>query len=759
MNNLMITLGMGPAGRRRIQGNWIRLLVLVVGLSGLAGRADAAAPLPFVEKFNCFLKGSWRVTDGQGTWSSGPIAIAGEDEIVVSFDANRKGHVLDRESNALEANYLKVWYELDGVPAAEPLLNETGSFNGRVVKRVIKGSHQTITVKVEASSVDSGLQYFVDNVRVTTGAAAGIVTPSDRVKSMTPLPVLPPAPKASGVRRYARLPGHEESRTFALKVNGVELPVEQMWGDPAMVIDPTAQDFKVSVARFAFDFQATPFAEFQIVVGESIDAYEISPRNPAAFGRFEKPFHTHHELAERSLSFRLDQPRHLMVKINDLEYLVIVVDAPEVNPPRPGDEEVVSLADYFSANRDHGADVTAVVQRAINETAAARKILYVPAGLYRTGQLALGNDAQVYLSDGALLRAISDWNPTLWPPQAGANVTNKDSAFIFVGTPATATADPGATAVANVHLWGRGVIDGNGWNIRSRNDSSLTTANVKLFRSARAKNVVVEDVYFRDSARWAFNILLSEQVRFTNVKLVNCMIGFRGNWANDQYFKPDVDPSALFHIPLITNLDAYDIDASTNVVVEDGLVFTGDDAFTPKVTGYLGLVAPTANIVIRRNLIWTEKVALKMGPETHADMSNVLFTDNHVVRCDRFFAGLVQGKPGIAISNMRVIDNRVEYLGGNFYERFVRLIMFHEGSLGAVLIDGLDSLSDAPQFSSSEGFDAANRIGPVTIRNVRVRGDPLGKAELFGPSPLLKHSSVKVEATPTIEPEPPPRNP
>jgi polygalacturonase len=271
---------------------------------------------------------------------------------------------------------------------------------------------------------------------------------------------------------------------------------------------------------------------------------------------------------------------------------------------------------------------------------------------------------------------------------------------------------------------------------------------VKLFRSARAKSLIVEDVYFRDSARWSYNILLSEDVRFTNVKLVNCMIGHIGDWTNNHKFPPvEVDP-LLFHIPVVTNLDGYDIDASTNVVVEESFIFTGDDAFTPKVTGYMDLVAPCRNIIMRRNVIWTEKAALKIGPEAEGDLDNMLFIDNHIIRADRFFSARIDGKPGVKIHNVVVKNNRTEEVSGNYFERLFRFHMAHEGAIINLVVDGLDTLEHAPQSSTSEGFSPEDLIAPVSIKNIRLKGEPIEAEAVFRSVSKISNSSIVYDSVP-----------
>lgn len=727
------------------------LIVLIASLTLLESRsyAETEPSLPFEEKFSDFLKGSWRGRNGVKEWSSGPLRVEGVAEAVVSFDVNQRGSVQVGESP--EEQYLEITYRLDGKGEGDPLFLKAGSFKGEVVRRQIPiGQARTLEVRVKAVSSSKSMQYYVDNVRVEDPAEGAVIAPF-ALAPYSPPPPPAVAPVDSGVVPYATTPRYKPSATYSLSVNEVPILVEESWGDLGVTLDPTARDYRLAVARFAFDFQQNPTAKIRIQVDEPIGQYTISPQNSTTFGVAGDDVYANVRNEDTALYFEVDAPRQLLLEINELEYLVLLIDPIESNPPKVGSEDVINLAEYLERDRDRNEDVTVQVQRALDDASAAQATLFVPDDLYMTGQLAIRSNTHLYLSSGAMIQAIPEWNRDLWPAQAGANVTNKDSSFIFVGDNSVSMDRLDETKIENVRISGRGVIDGNGWNMRYYNDSSLEVANVKLFRSANVRNLVVEGIYFRDSARWSFNVLLTEGVRFTNVKLINCMVGYWGDWENSKHF-PGEEGAAntLFHIPLVTNLDGFDIDAVSNGVFENSFVFTGDDAFTPKVTAYMDLVGPCRNLLIRNNVIWTEKVALKVGPEDYDDMYNIVFSDNSVIRADRLFTVLVHGKDGVSSSNIQVLNNRVETIGGNFYERFFRFDIAHPGSISNIEIDGLRALEMPPQFSSSSGFDANNSVRDVSIENIWVDSQRLEYEDLFlkdeneGSYPDIRFSDIKV---------------
>ncbi|MCB0323794.1 MAG: hypothetical protein KDD69_09485, partial [Bdellovibrionales bacterium] len=527
-------------------------------------------------------------------------------------------------------------------------------------------------------------------------------------------PAPTPASAASGVIQYGTAPRFSASPNFRVSVNGVPILVEDKFGPAeSPVLDSSAEDFRLAIARLAFDFNRTATANVEVDIagsGQNIFTHTISPQNPSVFGRTgEADFYTNVRQNGSKLSFTLRTHKHMLLKVNDLHYLMLFIDVPEQNPPRVGQTNVISLATYLSPGRDPNADVTAAFQRALDDVSAlgGPGVLFVPDGLYMTGQLVLKSNTHLYLSSGAMIQSLPYWNRSLFPEQTGG-----DSSLIFIGDNAVTMQNLQQTKVRNVKITGRGYIDGNGWRMRYNNDSLASTANVKLFRSANAENVHIEGVYWRESARWSFNPILTSNLVFRDVKLINNLVGSYD----------DELGTAGFHVPYVTNTDGFDIDTSTNVLVEGSFVFTADDAFTPKTSGYMDLLGTCSGLVFRNNTMFTEKVSLKIGTETLDDIFDVTFEQNHIIRGDRLLSILSERNNGVSLRNIRVLNNRIEEIGGNSKQRFFQLRMLRSGSIDNVLIDGLDALHHQQLFSSSEGFDAANRITNVVVRNFRIAG-------------------------------------
>lgn len=474
----------------------------------------------------------------------------------------------------------------------------------------------------------------------------------------------------AAVALYPPTPGDVASSTFVLNAGGTPVPVVK-FGD-------------LSYARFVLT--GSTIVDIA-TAGHRVREARVSPLNSKLDLRCKG----------ENISFRLDRAGTCFVRIDDLETLLIFADEPESAAPKRADPGVIDLADYVPAGRDPTVPVTARIQKAIDDTAAlaggAGGVLYVSDGRYMAGQLRLRSNVHVYLSAGALLQSQVDFNATDFPPQA-----NGDSSFIFIGD------------AHNVRISGRGVIDGDGHAVRSRD----AKANIKLLRTAGASDVVIQDVFFRDSARWSLHLLDSDRLALRNFKLVNDLRG-------------GLDPTEKVHIAVVTNTDGVDIDASRDVLIEGAFIYTADDAITPKVTNYMNRQGECRHLIVRNNVLWTLKAALKVGDETIQDLHDITFANNYVIHADRAIA--LWGGDGGHIHDIKITSNVVESIGGDYNERFfmfrVRLRrpgLSKPAPIEDVLVKDFYALAPAPQPSSFEALGEEGGIAGITFSNIQIGG-------------------------------------
>ena len=472
------------------------------------------------------------------------------------------------------------------------------------------------------------------------------------------------------LRQYPVRPGAVPSSSYTLSVNGQSVFVEK-FGD-------------ISFARFSF----SGTADVQVKASEAITSFVISPQSDQINGISNGD----------SISFSIDQPKSLIVSVNNIEKLFLFADGMESDVPDIQDPNVIHLADYLPANRDEESEVTEYFQQAIDDTSAmnngAGGILYVPDGKYMTAQLKLRSNVHLYLQDGAWIRAVPQFNATNYPPQ-----NNGDSSFIYIGN------------ASHVKISGRGIIDGNGMAVRTAN----ANANIKLLRTSDVTDLQIEDVYFLDSARWTIHLLYAQDVVLKNIKLINDLRG-----------APDPNDPDVW-IPTVTNTDGVDIDASQNVTVDGAFIYTGDDAISPKVTNYMNLKRPTLDLQIKNNVLWSLKSALKVGDETLMDIGNIQFNNNDIVHADRFIA--LWNRDESRIHHIEAIDNRAEFIGGNYNERYFYFRIrtgsadSKPGWIDQVHVKDFYVLNKANQPSSIEGYDSSHLVTNVTFENIVIDGN------------------------------------
>lgn len=681
--------------------------------------AEESVELPYLGRFDDHRKGRWdsryakNDERGVATWQSPPVKVEGQREITISIDVKRGG------TNKLEDDdTLRVWFTIDG-EKQEDLVSVRSEFPTERHSTEVTVDGGTVQMFAEAKTSSQREIIFMDRAYITCEAIGA-------VERLAPLPDWSPPPSpakaeaATGVIQYSTTPRFSESPDFKVKVNGVRILVDEKF-EPAEcpVLDPEAVDYRLAIARLAYDFDANPKAKVEIDIsgsGQTISKHLVSPQDPSVFGFDQEAYYDNVQAEGAVLSFDLLQHKYMLIKINELHYLILIVDRPEASPPQPGQSGVISLADYLDEGRDPNDDVTAEFQKALQDTGAASGTLYVPDGLYMTGQLVLGSNTHLYLASGAMIQSLPTWNRDLYPEQ-----NRGDSSMIFIGDPAVHMDNLEDTRVENVKITGRGVIDGNGWRMRYNNDTLASTANVKLFRSANAHNIHVDGVTFRHTARWSFNPILSSRLTFKDVKLINNLVGI---------FDPDLGPEG-FHVPFVTNSDGFDIDASQDVSIDGCFIFTADDGITPKTTDYMELSGVGSRQVYTNNILWTEKNAFRIGTETQRDMHDIRWEDNHVVHCDRVLSIESEKADGVQLYNIEVLNTRLESIGGNAKQRFFRMRMKRPGSIHNVLIDGLNSLVNDGQHCSSEGYGPDDRITDIRVDNFTIAGEEVEFPDVF----------------------------
>lgn len=357
---------------------------------------------------------------------------------------------------------------------------------------------------------------------------------------------------------YVRTPGSVRSTVFGVSAEQGEVFVERFGS--------------IHYARFIRAEGASVC--IQITVSERVESCRISPARLGIAA----------EIEGNRVSFVLPEGvRHLLVRINGLEDLILLADPPEAVRPEPGDPNVL---DIMALGIDSTGKVveTDKIQQAIDSVIASpdKDTLYFPNGCYRTGSLRIGGSMRMYLEEGALIKGSLNFDdyPVFgrYPKRKLLLVYDTDG----------------------FELSGRGVIDGEG---AALNDKYQTDASklIDLFETINCRNVVIRDVVLRNSSNWACLLSSTEDAVVDNVKVLN--------------------------VPHHLWMDAFDVSVCKNILYENCFAYSHDDCWAIMTLNRYGRLdrGETSNIRIRSCTGWTLCSGTRIGWNSNEKIDDVLF--------------------------------------------------------------------------------------------------------------------------------------
>lgn len=227
----------------------------------------------------------------------------------------------------------------------------------------------------------------------------------------------------------------------------------------------------------------------------------------------------------------------------------------------------------FGARGDGEADDTAAVQSAI-DAAAARGggTVVVPAGVYPVAHLRLRSNTTLRIESAASVVNV----PT-------------ESAPYFVDSsaphPETRLGWIVATDAQDVAIEGGGVIDGRGADFQADHRPIA-------LKFLDCSGVRIADVRLRQSPSWMVHLARCEGVFVTGVDI----------WSHCQI-----------------NNDGIDIDSCAGVTIANSAIDCGDDAIAMKTTSE----RPTRDVIVTGCRLRSEWAAIRIGPESKGDFSNI----------------------------------------------------------------------------------------------------------------------------------------
>lgn len=400
--------------------------------------------------------------------------------------------------------------------------------------------------------------------------------------------------EADGLYSYPSFADALKSDDYTLTANGTEVFVEKVYGE----FDGGAA---TNIARLSYNGEV----EFKLTASRDIKGIFVSPQAKEYDLKSNKNIAT----------FKTNGPGQYVVQTGNLDRLIIFVDPPETNKPDVRLGNIINVANE-GADKTGKKDSTEAINKAIEQAASSGKTVYIPNGTYMTGAINLKSNVSIYFEPAAKIKGASD---------ALASYSGEGScgrALFRINN------------AENVKIFGRGAIDVDGCSRRIKND------NFRIYALAtfKVKNLDVNDIMLMDSGSWNTHIILSDDIVFDNVKVVN----------NIQ----------------VVNTDGINPNWSKNVLIQNSFFLCGDDPVAVKASASLKKQVDwekdfSYNIKVKNNVMFCTASSLKVGTETAAKkMYDITFENNDIVNTGRAFALYI--KDDAHVYNVSWINNRLE---------------------------------------------------------------------------------------------------
>lgn len=263
------------------------------------------------------------------------------------------------------------------------------------------------------------------------------------------------------------------------------------------------------------------------------------------------------------------------------DYDICVCDGEEVHKTvRTSEASVLLDVKSFGAKGDGTTLETVFLQATIN-ACPKDGIVYFGKGTYLSGPLFLKSDIKIWLDEGAVILGLANREAyPILPGMVYATDESKEYNFgTWEGNPLSCFASLiTGIEVSNVHIYGKGVIDGNAAAGDWWKDAKVkrTAWRPRLVYLCRCRDITLQGVTLCNSPSWTLHPYYSENVNVIGLKIQN----------------PDNSP----------NTDGIDPESCKNVNVIGTDISVGDDCIAIKSGKYymaLNHYMSTENITVR----------------------------------------------------------------------------------------------------------------------------------------------------------------
>ncbi|NIJ45925.1 polygalacturonase [Wenyingzhuangia heitensis] len=375
----------------------------------------------------------------------------------------------------------------------------------------------------------------------------------------------------------------------------------------------------------------------------------------------------------------------------------------------------------FGAKDDHKTINTKAIQKAIDEcTLKGGGTVLVDGAVFVSGTLLLKDNVDLKITENTTL--LGSINPNDYPivePFIDATGQFRGQCFI------------GAIDVKNISISGKGTIDGHGKMLSPKKvKETLKRLGLTEVKPDLSGLISKTNNYVNNNIRLSNRPFLVRMVRSQNVKLKDIHLRQPAAWTLHflECNNFEVDGISIYSHANRNN-DAIDIDSSTNGVVKNCDIDSGDDAICFKSTS----PKPTNNIEVFDCKIKSEWGAIKFGTESMGDFKNITVRDCYVY--DTRGGGIkILSADGANVENILIENITMENVEMPIFIRLCeRRLVYRNaerkpvGSINNVVIKNITAkVSDNKELrmNPTTGFYFSgtpnHKLGKITIENVNV---------------------------------------
>lgn len=351
-----------------------------------------------------------------------------------------------------------------------------------------------------------------------------------------------------------------------------------------------------------------------------------------------------------------------------------------------GKEKQWDISD-FGAKGDSITLNTEAIQKAIDTChKAGGGVVYIKNGIYKSGTILLKDNVKLHIAKGAkLIGSESPLDFKSIDPFVDATGQTRGKCLV------------GALNVKNVGIYGEGTIDGRGklfkykeikqtmsdLNIPEKDRKALMGDRPFLIRFVKTENIELKNIHLRQPAAWTVHFYQCKGILVDGISIYSH--AHRNN-------------------------DGIDLDSSSDVIIKNSDINSGDDAMCFKATS----PKATHHVKVSNCVFKSDWGAIKFGTEAMGD-----FHDIHIKNCkvrDTRGGGIkMLSVDGSNISNIVIENIEMEDVDMPLFVR---------------LGERLRTYRNAPKQS-------VGSIKNVTIKNIKATTRALDKSRVSPPSGIF----------------------